>query len=110
HPLSEFLPKGHGGKSMTREFSASKLRVSLVVPMRDEEGSISKLICSILRQKRTPDEVILVDAGSKDRTVALARELIAGEKRFHILEAGPAWPGKARNLGVQAASCEWVAF
>jgi len=95
---------------MTQDSSASKLRVSLVVPMRDEEGSISKLICSILSQKLTPDEIILVDAGSQDRTVALARELIADDKRFHILEAGPAWPGKARNLGVQAASCEWIAF
>ena len=95
---------------MNPELAAAKPRVSLVVPMRDEEGTISKLICSILGQKLTPDEVILVDAGSQDRTVSLARELIESDARFHILEVGPAWPGKARNLGVRAASCEWIAF
>ena len=80
---------------MNRDPSAAKLRVSLVVPIRDEEGTIRNLICSILSQKLTPDEVILVDAGSQDRTVSLARELTENHPRFRVLEAGPAWPGKA---------------
>ena len=54
-------------------------RVSLVVPVRNEEGSLAALVESIRRQTRAPDEVVLVDGGSTDRTVALARELTAGD-------------------------------
>ena len=68
--------------------------------------AIAALIRSILDQALVPTEVILVDAGSRDRTVAVAQQLTAGDARFRILEAGPAWPGKARNFGVSAASCE----
>lgn len=95
---------------MAPDAAAPRLSVSLVVPMRDEEGSITPLIRSILDQTFVPTEVILVDAGSQDRTVALARELTSGNPRFRIVEAGSAWPGKARNLGVQVATCEWIAF
>jgi glycosyltransferase involved in cell wall biosynthesis len=95
---------------MAEEAAPPKISVSLVVPMRDEEDSIAALIRSILDQAFIPTEVILVDAGSRDCTAAVAHELTAKDPRFHILEAGPAWPGKARNFGVRAASCQWIAF
>jgi glycosyltransferase involved in cell wall biosynthesis len=65
-------------------------RVSLVVPIRNEEGTLATLIESIGRQTRAPDEVVLVDGGSADRTVALAPRLIAGDPRFRVIEAGSA--------------------
>src|SRR4051794_25912174 len=84
--------------------------ISLVIPMRNEEDSLGNLLVSIAKQTRPPDEVILVDGGSTDRTADLARELTAGDPRFRVIEAGPALPGRGRNVGIAAASHPWVAL
>src|SRR5215218_6435697 len=86
------------------------LSISLVVPVRDEEGSLARLVSSIRAQTRQPDEVLLVDGGSTDRTVELARELAAGDGRFRVVEAGEASPGRGRNVGAAEARHPWVAF
>src|SRR5215218_5018083 len=86
------------------------LSISLVIPVRDEEESLARLVESIRAQTRRPDEVLLVDGGSTDRTVELARELAAGDGRFRVVEAGPASPGRGRNVGAGAARYPWLAF
>jgi glycosyltransferase involved in cell wall biosynthesis len=86
------------------------LAVSLVIPVRNEEASLPGFLSSIHRQSRHPDEVILVDGGSTDRTVALVRELIAGDLRFRVIVAGEATPGRGRNVGIAAATHDWVAL
>src|SRR5919202_2967396 len=86
------------------------LSVSLVVPLRNEEKSLGELVASVRRQTRPPEEVILVDGGSTDRTVELARELLAGDARFRLVEAEDATPGRGRNVGVGVARHPWIAF
>jgi glycosyltransferase involved in cell wall biosynthesis len=88
----------------------ARLAVSLVVPLRDEQESLEKLLASINCQTRPPDEVVLVDGGSTDGTVALARELTASDPRYRVIEAGAATPGRGRNVGIAAARCAWVAL
>jgi len=90
--------------------NARNLKVSLIIPMRNEEQSIGRLLKSIQDQIRQPDEIILVDGGSTDRTVELARMFVADDHRFHIIEAGPATPGRGRNVGCQVARFDWFAF
>jgi glycosyltransferase involved in cell wall biosynthesis len=86
------------------------MRVSLVIPLRNEEKTLAALVESIGRQTRPPDEVILVDGGSTDQTVALARKLTNGDPRYRVQEAGEATPGRGRNVGIAAASHEWIAL
>lgn len=88
----------------------SPLLITLVVPIRDEELSLSALVDSIGKQTLPPDEIILVDGGSKDRTVELARELTVHDSRFRVLEAQEATPGRGRNVGIAAAKHEWIAL
>ena len=84
--------------------------ISLVVPVRNEQSSIGELIASISKQTREPDEVILVDGGSTDQTVALAEDLTAGDRRYRILRVGDATPGRGRNVGFAEARYDWVAL
>lgn len=84
--------------------------VALVVPMRNETGSLHRLVASIRAQSRHPDEVILVDGGSTDGTAEMARGLTEADPRYRVLEIGPATPGRGRNCGVAATSCPWIAF
>jgi glycosyltransferase involved in cell wall biosynthesis len=86
------------------------LQISLVVPVRNEEESLARLVSSIRAQTRQPEEVLLVDGGSNDRTVELARELAAGDERFRVVEAGEASPGRGRNVGASEARYPWLAF
>jgi glycosyltransferase involved in cell wall biosynthesis len=84
--------------------------ISLIVPLKNETESLSALIESINRQTLLPDEVILVDGGSTDETVALARELTAGDTCYQIIEAGDATPGRGRNVGTENARNDWIAY
>lgn len=86
------------------------MQISLVIPVRNEEESLARLVSSIRAQTRLPDEVILVDGGSTDCTVKLARELAADDGRFRIVEAGQASPGRGRNVGAGEARYPWLAF
>src|SRR5438034_7512720 len=86
------------------------IRISLVVPVRDEELSLPSLIQSIYAQTRPPAEIILVDGGSTDRSAAIARQMASTDARFRLLEAGVATPGRGRNVGIAAASCDWIAL
>lgn len=90
--------------------ASPELSISLVVPVRDEEGALARLFSSIRAQTRQPDEVIIVDGGSTDRTIQLARELAAGDGRFRVVEAGQASPGRGRNVGAGEARYPWLAF
>ncbi|HEV2801770.1 MAG TPA: glycosyltransferase [Pyrinomonadaceae bacterium] len=93
------------------ESGAEQFDVSLVVPVRNEEASLPALLESIWRQTERPKEVILVDGGSTDRTVELARELAANfGARLRVIEATEATPGRGRNIGINAARTEWVAL
>jgi glycosyltransferase involved in cell wall biosynthesis len=85
-------------------------RVSLVIPVQDEELSILALLRSIAEQRRPPDEVVLVDAGSRDGTVERALSIIS-LCPLKIVRSERVHPGVARNHGVSASEeCEWIAF
>lgn len=84
--------------------------ITLVVPMRNEEESIEALLSSIACQTYPPDEIVLVDGGSTDRTVAVTYERTRHDSRFRIVEAGPATPGRGRNIGIAAAKNDWIAL
>jgi glycosyltransferase involved in cell wall biosynthesis len=84
--------------------------ISLIIPVFNESQTIAKLIETIKDQTVQPDEIILVDGGSTDNTIQLSKEVIGSDKRFSIIEAGRAMPGKGRNIGTAHAKNEWIAY
>ena len=89
---------------------AVKLEVSLVIPVRDEAASINNLLASVAAQTRAPDEVVIVDGGSKDGTLKLLREARAHNPKIRVIEASKASPGLGRNIGISNARYEWIAL
>ena len=79
-------------------------RISVVVPTLNEEAYITGLLRSIRAQRPRPLEVIVVDGGSRDRTVELARRL--GAK---VIEQ-PSNIAEARNIGARAARGDYLLF
>ena len=86
------------------------MKVSIVVPVRDEEASIRELLDSLLAQTRPPDEIVITDGGSIDATPQIIEEYIRKGAPVRLIRAGAALPGRGRNLGAAQASHEWIAF
>lgn len=86
------------------------MKVSVIVPVRDEEHSIRELLDSLLKQTRPPDEIVITDGGSVDATPQIIEEYIRKGAPVRLIRAGAALPGRGRNLGAAAAQFEWLGF
>ncbi len=89
------------------------VKVSVVIPVYNPGRYIEPCVESLLRQTLPPDEyeVIFVDDGSSDETPAYLDQLADAHNQIrtiHIPNSG--WPGKPRNVGVDAAAGEYVQF
>jgi glycosyltransferase involved in cell wall biosynthesis len=90
---------------MTADFE-----VSVIVPVRNEEDGIRAFLTSLLQQTAAVREIIIADGGSIDRTREIIRELIAEGHSIRLIEDADAYPGRARNLAIEAAQTDWVAM
>jgi glycosyltransferase involved in cell wall biosynthesis len=86
------------------------MKVSIIVPVRDEQASIRELLDSLLAQTRPPDEIVITDGGSTDGTPQIIEDYITRGAPVRLIRAGVALPGRGRNLGAAQASNEWLAF
>lgn len=82
--------------------------VSIVIPILDEAKTLPELLDALERQTVSPQEVIFVDAGSKDEGRAIINSR-TGEN-YKILDNLDVFPGAGRNVGIKAAKGEWIAF
>jgi glycosyltransferase involved in cell wall biosynthesis len=85
------------------------VKVSLIVPLRNESATIRPLLESIAGQRHLPAEVVIVDAGSDDDTAAQVASF-SSPVPLRVVAAGALFPGLARNAGAAAAAHRWLAF
>jgi glycosyltransferase involved in cell wall biosynthesis len=86
------------------------ITVSVIIPVRDEAAGIEALLADLLQQSRPPREILVIDTGSHDDTPERVRRVAARDDRVRPLSAPGALPGGGRNVGLAAATSEWVAF
>ena len=91
-------------------FAQAAHRVCVVIPALNEVSTIGVVLDSLAAQNLPPDEVIVVDAGSRDDTRKVAEKSAARFEVFRVLESPGAFPGKARNVGAAASNAEWLIF
>jgi glycosyltransferase involved in cell wall biosynthesis len=85
--------------------------VSVVIPAYNAEKWVSETVESVLKQTYGKLEIILVDDGSTDRTVEVAKQsLQRGHIPYYILSQPNKGAAGARNLGWRAARGPWVQF
>lgn len=86
------------------------MKISVVIPVRNEEDSIDELLVSLLKQTLPPDEIVVTDGGSRDATTSIIQGYIDRGARVRLIHTNGALPGRGRNLAAADASCDWLAF
>lgn len=79
--------------------------VTVVIPTLNEQDNIGVLLDALRRQERPADEIIVVDAGSKDNTVGE----VSCFPEIRLLNGSPP-VGSQRQLGLEQASGDIVVF
>lgn len=84
------------------------MRVSLICTVLNEGEAIRRLMDSLLAQTRLPDEIVFVDGGSRDNTVAVIREYADRLPLVVLVERG-ANISRGRNVAIAIANGEIIA-
>ena len=78
------------------------------MPARDEERTLGECLASILRQTETRLQVIVVDGGSSDRTLAIVEQMATADRRLETIRFGAASIPGALNAGLRRATGRWL--
>jgi glycosyltransferase involved in cell wall biosynthesis len=83
--------------------------ISVIIPVFNGQDYLLAAIQSVFQQEYDELEIIVIDDGSTDDTAELISSLNKPNpiKYFYQQNKGPA---SARNLGLEKASGEWIAF
>lgn len=87
----------------------SGFSITVVIPAYNVQDYIEEAVDSVLNQAITPDEVIIVNDGSTDKT----RQVISKYESnpiVQVIDTENRGLGPARNAGLEAASYEYVYF
>lgn len=84
--------------------------ISVIVPVYNAELYLAKCVDSILAQQVPELELVLVDDGSKDKSLEICRAYASKDCRVKVVEKSNGGVSSARNCGLDNASGEWVTF
>lgn len=84
--------------------------ISIVVPVYNVEAYIEHCIHNILSQTYSNLEIIIVNDGSPDDSIMLAKELTKDDPRFIYIDKENGGQSDARNVGLDCASGDYIFF
>lgn len=85
-------------------------KISVIVAVYNVEKFIRKCLDSIINQTMKDLEIILVNDGSTDGSGKICDEYAKLDKRIIVIHKENGGPGSARNVGLDIATGEWIAF
>ena len=85
------------------------MEVSFVVPIYNSKKYLEECVDSLTKQNGI-FEILLVDNGSKDGSMELAKELASKDKRIKVYKCEAPGAGAARNYGLKRAKGKYVFF
>lgn len=95
---------------MPIEEKGVKPLVSIIMPAYNAERYLEECLASVEGQTYRDLEIILVDDGSTDETLRMARDHAARDERITVLTQQNQYAGVARNNGMAKASGDYLLF
>lgn len=95
-----------GFPSLRRAKPATTPKVSVLIPVRDEEENVEECVASVLGQDYPDFEVLIHEEGSRDQTKAILSRL--SDLKLRVIfgnEPPPGWLGKPDAKRRRSGSC-----
>lgn len=86
------------------------MKLSVVIPVFNQENYIEQCINSVLSQSYQDFEVVVIDDGSTDRTIEIVNNIARDDPRLKIYKSLGKGAGAARNYGLKIAKGEAIHF
>ena len=84
--------------------------ISVIIPVYNVENYLGECLDSVLRQTYSDFELLLIDDGSRDTSGGICDEYARKDSRISVIHKENGGVSSARNLGLQNAKGEFVAF
>ena len=81
-----------------------------MVPVYNETDNLEQCLNSLLSQQYTAFEIVLVDDGSQEPSLAVSRAYAERDKRIRLIECVNQGVSHARNTGIAASRGELITF
>ena len=88
----------------------AKTLLSVIIPTYNVEKYIVECVDALLRQVAAPNEIIIVNDGSTDGTLALVQQKYGHQPQVRIITTPNGGAGRARDTGIDAAQGEFLLF
>ena len=85
-------------------------KVSVIMPVYNNEKYIRDTLDSVKNQTFTDFEVLCIDDGSTDNSPSIIKEYAEKDVRFHYIHQENSGAGPARNNGLRKAKGEYISF
>lgn len=84
--------------------------ISIIIPVYNVEKYIEKCIHSIINQTYNNFEAIIVNDGTPDNSIKLAKNIVKNDSRFIFLDKENGGLSSARNFGLHFSKGEFITF
>lgn len=86
------------------------VKLSIIIPVYNVENYLSRCLESILNQTFNDFEIICVNDGSTDNSLAVLQKFKSNDERIIIIDKKNEGSGVARNVGLSTAKGDYVYF
>jgi glycosyltransferase involved in cell wall biosynthesis len=84
--------------------------ISVIIPVYNVENYLKKCLDSVISQTYNNLDIILINDGSKDYSGKICEEYASKDKRITLISRKNAGQASARNIGLDMAKGEFIAF
>lgn len=84
--------------------------LSIIIPVYNAEKYIENILRKLEEQKKEQVEIILIDDGSRDKSLEICQKFSAENDSFRVFHQENKGASVARNQGIRMAEGEYVVF
>ena len=85
-------------------------KVSLIIPIYNAEMYLKRCLDSVVAQTYPALEILLVNDGSRDHSLAICEEYEKKDDRIHIIDKENTGVSDSRNVAIAAATGTYLQF